>query len=494
MIHSDPNQPRRAFPTHALPGVFRAMCKQVEAYAKCGSELPAISLLGVANAAIGPGLEVFNPSNGDRTKSNLYLLCAAEPGSGKSRVMKPIMEPLLAFQSAFKATWDVEKRPRLFARFQELELELKQMDKEALKKSKPSKPSPGDNPSEAPKLGACFSPSTSASPGQRRAEIIKELAMLRPQMIAPRMMVKDISVQGLGVFLQHHNGRAVSIDPDAREPISNVLGKMNNGKADESIYLGAFYGEPYVCDRITRESVVVDNTWISILWLVQNDKFGELLNNSNILKGGFLSRFLFCEVEAPPGSREGGVGIDPDVAAEYASAITRVVSAFYHAKTPVAVKLSAEAARALAKYHDGYLAKYNSGNKALWIFENRYAEMATRLALSLHAMRYLDSAAEFEISIEEVNGAIEIIEWFAEVRSSLYNLIQFGDEEKIILKIQELCKVRPKGVTLPEAYKVRLAGTQKKDPNEKLLMSLVSMGIMERHEVDGTVYFKMAKK
>jgi hypothetical protein len=49
-------------------------------------------------------------------------------------------------------------------------------------------------------------------------------------------------------------------------------------------------------------------------------------------------------------------------------------------------------------------------------------------------------------------------------------------------------------VTLPEAYKVRLAGTQKKDPNEKLLMSLVSMGIMERHEVDGTVYFKMAKK
>jgi hypothetical protein len=308
------------------------------------------------------------------------------------------------------------------------------------------------------------------------------------------MMVKDISVQGLGVFLQQHNGRAVSIDPDAREPISNVLGKMNNGKADESIYLGAFYGEPYVCDRITRESVVVDNTWISILWLVQNDKFGELLNNSNILKGGFLSRFLFCEVDAPPGSREGGVGIDPDVAAEYASAITRVVSAFYHAKTPVAVKLSAEAARALAKYHDGYLAKYNSGNKALWIFENRYAEMATRLALTLHVMRYLDCAADFEISIEEVKGAIEIIEWFAEVRSSLYNLIQFGEEEKIILKIQEMCKVRPKGVTLPEAYKVRLAGTQKKDPNEKLLMSLVSMGIMERHEVDGTVYFKMAKK
>ena len=494
MIHSDPTQPRRAFPTPVLPSVFWEMANQVEVYAKCGAELPAISLIGVVNAAIGPGLEVFNPSNGDRTRSNLYLLCAAEPGSGKSRVMKPIIEPLLAVQSAFKATWDREKRPKLFARFQELELELKQLDKDALRKSKSGKSAAGDERSEATEEGAMFSPSSSANPAGRRAEIIKELAMLKPQMIAPRMMVKDISVQGLGVFLQHHNGRAVSIDPDAREPISNVLGKMNNGKADESIYLGAFYGEPYVCDRITRESVEVDNTWISILWLVQNDKFAELLNNSNILKGGFLSRFLFCEVDAPPGSREGGVGIDPDVAAEYASAITRVVSAFYHAKTPVAVKLSVEAARALAKYHDGYLEKYNSGNKALWIFENRYAEMATRLALTLHVMRYLDSATDYEISIEEVRGAIEIIEWFAEVRSSLYNLIQFGEEERIILKIQEMCKVRPKGVTLPEAYKARLAGSQRKEANERLLMSLIARGIVERHEVDGMVFFRMAKK
>jgi hypothetical protein len=470
------------------------MCKQVEAYAKCGSELPAISLLGVANAAIGPGLEVLNPSNGDLTKSNLYLLCAAEPGSGKSRVMKPIIEPILAAQSAFKATWDRDKRPKLFARFQELELELKQLDKAALRKSKASNPSAEDDPSETPEAGIGFSPATSANPGGRRAEILKELAMLKPQMIAPRMMVKDISVQGLGVFLQHHHGRAVSIDPDAREPISNVLGKMNNGKADDSIYLGAFYGEQYVCDRITRESVIVDNTWISILWLVQNDKFGELLNNSNILKGGFLSRFLFCEVDAPPGSREGGVGIDPDVAAEYATMVTRIVSAFYHAKTPTAVKLSASAARALAKYHDRYLEKYNAGNKALWIFENRYAEMATRLSLTLHGMRYAEGATDFEISPEEVEAAIEVVEWFAEVRSSLYNLIQFGEEEKIILKIQEMCKVRPKGVTLPEAYRVRLAGTQKKDANERLLMSLVARGMMERHEVDGTVYFRMAKR
>ena len=137
MIHSDQNLPRRAFPTHVLPGAFREMCKQVEGYAKCGSELPGISLIGVANAAIGPGLVVHNPKTGDDTPSNLYFLCAAEPGSGKSRVMKPIQEPLIAYQSALRESWSRDERPKLESRLQELKLALKRLDSESLARGMP---------------------------------------------------------------------------------------------------------------------------------------------------------------------------------------------------------------------------------------------------------------------------------------------------------------------------------------------------------------------
>lgn len=499
MSNNAPNQPRRAFPTNALPGVFWEMANQVEAYAKCGAELPAISLIGVVNASIGPGLFVLNPQTGDKTQSNLYFACAAEPGSGKSRVMKPILEPLLAYQSAFKATWDSEKRPKLFARYQELELELKRMDKEAMKKPKPGQPSVEDDEEgqegETQGQGIHFSPSTSATPRDRRSEILRELASLKPQMIAPRMMVKDISVQSLGVFLQNHYGRAINIDPDARESVSNVLGKLNGGSADEGIYLGTFYGEPYVCDRITRDSVVVDNTWLSVLWLVQNDKFDELLKNRSLLKGGFLSRFLFCEVDAPPSSRVGGVGIDPDKASAYASMVTRIVSAFYHASTPQAVRLSGESADILAQYHDRYLAKFHAGDKKLWIFENRYAELATRLALTLHVMRYAEMAPSFQIARQEVEAAIEIIEWFASVRASLFDLIEFGEEEEVILKIVEMCKVRPQGITLREAYRARLAGNGRMADNLKLLERLMDQGILVREvNLEGVEYYKLARK
>ena len=482
-----PNQPRRAFPTPVLPSVFWEMANQVEAYAKCGPELPAISLIGVVNASIGPGLVVHNPKTGDDTPSNLYFLCAAEPGSGKSRVMKPIQSPLEAYQTALRASWRMDVRPKLQARLQELKAELKRMDKRK----------PAESDEETEQQGGV--PEGMFNPGSgtdSRAKVLAEMVEVEKALIVPRMMVKDITVQSLGVFLQDHDGRAISIDPDAREPISNILGKMNNGSSDENIYLGAFYGETYLCDRITRGEVVVENPWLSILWLVQNDKFEELLKNRNIFQGGFLSRFLFCEVEAPPSPRGGASRIDPDKANEYAVALRRILTKFYASKTPARVVLSEAAVDRLDAYHNSYLSKYEAGRRDYWTFENRYAELATRLALTLHVMRYADYAADYEISLEAVEGAIEIVEWFAEVRAGLYTMIKFGAEEARLMKISEMCRLRAMGFTLRDACRMRLAGTDKKSKNEELLQELIDQSVLVRVKgpEGGSDRFKMRNK
>ncbi len=487
MIHSDPNQPRRAFPAPVLPSVFWEMANQVEAYAKCGAELPAISLIGVVNASIGPGLVVHNPKTGDDTPSNLYFLCAAEPGSGKSRVMKPIQSPLEAYEAAQRQNWRRDVRPKLQARLQELKAELKRMDKRKPAESEEDTEQQGGVPD------GMFNPGSGTD---SRAKVLAEMVEVEKALIVPRMMVKDITVQSLGVFLQDHDGRAISIDPDAREPISNILGKMNNGSSDENIYLGAFYGETYLCDRITRGEVVVENPWLSILWLVQNDKFEELLKNRNIFQGGFLSRFLFCEVEAPPSPRGGASRIDPDKANEYAVALRRILTKFYASKTPARVVLSEAAVDRLDAYHNSYLAKYQAGRRDYWTFENRYAELATRLALTLHVMRYADYAADYEISLETVEGAIEIVEWFAEVRAGLYTMIKFGAEEARLMKISEMCRLRAMGFTLRDACRMRLAGTDKKSKNEELLQELIDQSVLVRVKgpEGGSDRFKMRNK
>jgi hypothetical protein len=482
-----PNQPRRAFPAPVLPSVFWEMANQVEAYAKCGPELPAISLIGVVNASIGPGLVVHNPKTGDDTPSSLYILCAAEPGSGKSRVMKPIQSPLEAYEAALRQNWRRDVRPKLQARLQELKAELKRMDKRKPAESEEDTEQQGGVPE------GMFNPGSGTD---SRAKVLAEMVEVEKALIVPRMMVKDITVQSLGVFLQDHDGRAISIDPDAREPISNILGKMNNGSSDENIYLGAFYGETYLCDRITRGEVVVENPWLSILWLVQNDKFEELLKNRNIFQGGFLSRFLFCEVEAPPSPRGGASRIDPDKANEYAVALRRILTKFYASKTPARVVLSEAAVDRLDAYHNSYLAKYEAGRRDYWTFENRYAELATRLALTLHVMRYADYAADYEISLETVEGAIEIVEWFAEVRAGLYTMIKFGAEEARLMKISEMCRLRAMGFTLRDACRMRLAGTDKKSKNEELLQELIDQSVLVRVKgpEGGSDRFKMRNK
>jgi hypothetical protein len=418
----------------------------------------------------------------------MYFLCAAEPGSGKSRVMKPIQEPLIAYQSALRESWSRDERPKLESRLQELKLALKRLDKR-----KSGEGDAEDEPEDQEGVpNGMFNPSSGMD---SRAKIIAEIREVNQALIAPRMMVKDITVQSLGVFLQDHHGRAISIDPDAREPISNILGKMNNGSSDENIYLGAFYGESYLCDRITRGEVVVENPWLSILWLVQNDKFEELLKNRNIFQGGFLSRFLFCEVDAPPSPRGGTAMIDPDKASEYAVSVRRILAKFYFAKEPTRVILSEAAVDRLDAYHNSYFAKYEAGIRDYWSFENRYGELATRLALTLHVMRYADYAPEYEIAIQEVEGAIQVVEWFAEVRVGLYSLIKFSAEEARLMKIAEMCRLRALGFTLREACRMRLAGTDKKVKNEELLNELIKQGVLERvmDSNGGSDRFKMRK-
>ena len=110
-------------------------------------------------------------------------------------------------------------------------------------------------------------------------------------------------------------------------------------------------------------------------------------------------------------------------------------------------------------------------------------------------MRYAEMAPSFQIARQEVEAAIEIIEWFADVRASLFDLIQFGEEEEVILKIVEMCKVRSQGITLREAYRARLAGNGKKADNLKLLERLMDQGILVREvNLEGVEHYKLARK
>ncbi len=173
----------------------------------------------------------------------------------------------------------------------------------------------------------------------------------------------------------------------------------------------------------------------------------------------------------------------------------RILTKFYASKTPARVVLSEAAVDRLDAYHNSYLAKYEAGRRDYWTFENRYAELATRLALTLHVMRYADYAADYEISLETVEGAIEIVEWFAEVRAGLYTMIKFGAEEARLMKISEMCRLRALGFTLRDACRMRLAGADKKVQNEELLQELIDQGVLIRVEdpEGGSDRFKMRK-
>lgn len=95
-----------------------------------------------------------------------------------------------------------------------------------------------------------------------------------------------------------------------------------------------------------------------------------------------------------------------------------------------------------------------------------------------------------------MEGAIEIVEWFSEVRTGLYTMIKFGTEETRLMKVAEMCRLRALGFTLRDACRMRLAGTDKKAKNEELIQGLIDQGVLERvQDPDGgSDRFRMRKR
>ena len=97
------------FPIEIFPEIFRDMAVATSLSCQCGNDIPGIVTLGVVNAAIGPSLVIVNPITGEETPSNLFQIGIADSGTGKSRVMKKLQQPLVDFEKSLTDDWNKNK-------------------------------------------------------------------------------------------------------------------------------------------------------------------------------------------------------------------------------------------------------------------------------------------------------------------------------------------------------------------------------------------------
>ncbi|WP_395730445.1 DUF3987 domain-containing protein [Prosthecobacter sp.] len=403
------------FPLECLPDIPRRIIAEVSKAVLIPVPLVAACSLGALSSGLGAGVEIM--TDGIRgMRPNLFIIAVAASGTGKGRAFKAIMEPFTDYESEKLDRWQNEVLPGLLA-----ELAIVKRRTESLEKS----------------LGKQVSQDTndgldSLTSLQRRRQD------LEAQLHEPRLSVADATAEALAIALKHGKHEAIASMSSEARGCADVLAGRYNKKSDESIYLAGFSGDPCKYDRIGRPSIQIAQPCLGILWMIQPDKFDELRSKPSLCESGWLPRCLIFDSKARP-QRVPKVRhvIDKEASDSWSRLVKDLLVNVHDIKKPVVLSPTPEVSDMFIEYTNELVDIRQPGGALYDVdtYVSRWAELAWRLAIVLHAGLHGSKALEETISTKTASDAIRLMRWFS--RQQL-QLLSAGREEKKLERLTRL--------------------------------------------------------
>jgi Protein of unknown function (DUF3987) len=394
--HSPPNtviedvDELKTCPIEFLDGLIAGdMAREIARVAAVPESLAVAAVLGVASGAIGAGLRVRTWAG--ETGANLWFLCIARSGTGKDRAMNIAAEPIFALERERTAAWREDVVPDLEADMRIVKAELGELDK-ALKKD--------------------FEPEVKAQlkdAERRRAGIEDKLES------EPCLTVGDTTKEAFSLALSRQPGEAAfAISAEARGILDVIAGRYSTS-GDEDLWLAGFSGTPVKVNRIGRKTVTLRRPCISALLMIQPDAFRRAAARPEMAESGFLPRFLPFDAKARP-QRVADVieALDEITAGTWRARIEELVISFRDAgENPIIIEMEPGALSLLKVFANETAVRRDLDLADLDAFAARWAEIACKLALILHAIEHGAEAARRPVSAIAATRAYQIVEWFA---------------------------------------------------------------------------------
>lgn len=394
-----------------LPGPLECVVNDAARTFGLERDLCIITALGVVSAALMDRLQLKD-EDGELTPANLYILASANSGTGKSKLYRQCCAVLHGIESEALEAFNRNQLPLLQAEVEVLNLELKQI--RACKKME-----------RADRLS-----------GIRK--IKDRLKEIETELIPPRLLAEDATVQKIGMLLQRDEKLSI-FSSDARDVLLNITGRNNEGKTDEGIYLKGFPVEPCTIDRVGRESVVLSAPCLSMLLLVTPDAVAELVTNPRLMQGGFLARCLVVNSKSRPQLKDAGrSGPDPQTWCAWEALIRGLVATYRRAVSPAVIEATSEASELFREYWNDFADDARGQNS----FSARNAELAKRIALCLHAAEHGKKACRHKLTGQTAREAILIVdEWLAPERSKLIRASYAERDSKLAARVEAVLAV-----------------------------------------------------
>jgi hypothetical protein len=435
------------FPSHRFPGFLPAFVKSAADSLGCDESMVAVPLLATLSGAIGNSCWV-EVMPGWRMPGSLWAIVIAESGSGKTPALDAVAKPIRDLGVDFDEQFDKDMN-----RYRE---------EKALFDVSRKKPQPG--------------------------EVVPLYGPLKP--VRRRIDFQDTTVEALASVLAANPRGGVLIADEARTWLGGFNQYKKGAGTDMEKWDEIWNGNTLRIDRKTGDEreIHVPRPFVSVTGGTQLSVFKSKINREAV-DSGLLARILFCVPNRGSKDRN-GLPIDRDLNRSlvnlYGQLAGMNVAKASEKHVPKYVKFSEDAQRRFDEWSKRYRAEaiknLRPGVKYAMIKITGYVP---RLALILQLVkdtlcppaydRNLPVAPDPEISVQTLEEAIQLGEWFGNEARLMYALVNIekNEHEQSTDRILNYLRGQEDGVTVRDIQRATddFNATQIRDHLEELVTS-----------------------
>ena len=383
-----------AFPLEVFPEVLQGMIREGDKRLNYGIAFTGCSMLLAAASAIGNSCMVkMSPDWLEGV--TLWMVLVGDPGTGKGHALKRVLKEIELQDAARYKVWmeDMKTYKRALAQFNR----------------------------------------------EKKKELVSDAD--EPEMpVLKKTILSDVTPEKMG-RVHADNLRGICLHVDELAGWLQTFNRYNAGNAQKS-YNTAWSRSALIVDRVAAGSIRVEVPCIMVGGTIQPKILPELMAESRG-DDGFTHRLLFCfpDAEAKPWNRD---DYDTSIFNRWDGVMRTLLALPYEVGDdvlPQVLKFRPDAKALLHDWQD-ILTKEANHCRSAYI-KGVYAKIgqyAIRLSLIMQMIRYAcQEGSKEEISIESVNSAIKLAEYFKVSHLQIYEEMESRSplddlpEEKITL-------------------------------------------------------------
>lgn len=412
-----------SFPVDVLPEPLRQYALDVADSLQVDVAMPAVIGLSIV-AAASASVYRMEPKHGWNEPLNLYTATIANPSERKS----PVINEMSFIVHEYERDWNQSHAEEIKKSREEKGMLLKREKNiiEAL-----SKPDGGGT--------KCENLKTQLNQVRQELEELEE--------VNPLILIRggNVTPEALEPLLARNNERMFICTDEGR-----LIGIVSGGYSDKDastnseLLLQAYFGNFHTSDRISRESVTLENPNLTISLCIQPKPIRKAIEGGALEGVGFFERFLFCFPRSRIGSREYDSGV---IGFRAQAGFRDIIRKLYDFQTgedapfgrkdrepgePLVIRWSEEAHTAAKVFFDDMekvQSEARDNNEYSFLgWAGKAHGTGMRIAAIIHIIKHVEDAAAVELEAETVVEAIMIMHYFQEHAHTIFRC--FGAESE----------------------------------------------------------------